>query len=211
MENNKTVKGFKGFDKNMKCRDFQFEPGKEYTHDGPVRVCESGFHFCENPLDIFTHYAPADCKFYEVEASGEMDGEKEDSKISCSRLKIGEEVNLPTIIQAGVKFVFDRAKWSKEPAASATGYSGAASATGASGAASATGSRGAASATGINSVACGLGYDCRAKGVLGVWLVLAERTDEWVIKSIESTKVDGNKIKADTWYKLVDGKFTEEK
>ncbi len=223
------IKGFKGFDKDMKCKGFQYEVGKEYKCD-KAKACETGFHFCENPIDVFSYYAPNDSVFAEVEGSGKTDKHVDDSKIACTHIKIGSKIIISAIIEAAIKFTFSRAKWSngntvnkksgaasatgERGAASATGWSGAASATGERGAASATGEIGAASATGEQSIACGLGYRCMARGALGCWLVLAERESyikSFTIKSVKTAKVDGKKIKADTWYTMTDGKFVEVK
>lgn len=98
-------------------------------------------------------------------------------------------------------------------AASATGYQGAASATGDQGTASATGYQGAASATGKDSIALAAGYRCKAKGAIGCWIVLAERGrwsgDTYPIKEVKAFEVDGEKVKADTWYMLVNGQLKE--
>lgn len=87
---NKTIKGYKGFDKDLKCRGFQYEVGKEYVTDSAI-ACTTGFHCCENPFDVFGYYAPCDDngsmnRFCEVEASGDIDTSKED-KISCTHLR----------------------------------------------------------------------------------------------------------------------------
>jgi len=218
----KSIKGFKGFGADWKCNGYQFAPNTEHKHTGPVEACSSGFHFCEHPLDVFAYYPPAGNKFAEVEGSGELDKHSGDSKLSCSTLKIGAEISLSAYIQGAVKFVFDRAKWSKEPSASATGERGAASATGTWGAASATGTwgaasatgeRGAASATGGESCAIAIGIDGKAKGVIGAFLTVAEwkNTDKWHRVAVKSVRVDGKKIKAETWYSLKGGKFVEVK
>ena len=221
----KKIIAYKGFDKDLKCRDFQYEIGKEYIHKGKVEPCQSGFHACEYPLDVFQYYNPAGSRFAEVEASGEIIPQED--KICCEKIKIKTELTLGALIQAAVKFTFDRVKCTKENhvekekeaasatgncgAASATGNWGAASATGNCGAASATGYRGAASATGKESIACGLGFRCKAKGAKGCWLVIAERDDYGRILLVRTVKVDGKDIKADTWYTLQDGQFVEAK
>ena len=115
------VKGVKGFDKEMKCRGFQFESGKEYTHTGPVEACSSGFHYCENPMDVWGYYPPNESKYAEVEGSGALSKHDGDSKVACSTLKIGAEVSLSAMIQGAVKFVFEKTKVSKDTIA-CTGY-----------------------------------------------------------------------------------------
>ena len=94
------IKGYKGFDKDMTCRGFQYESGKDYTYDGDIECCRSGFHFCENPLEVLSYYPPATSRFCEVEGSGNSDGENDDSKISVSNLHIGLEIGLSGLIQA---------------------------------------------------------------------------------------------------------------
>ena len=263
---NKTIKGYKGFDKDLKCRGFQYEVGKEYSTDKAV-ACETGFHCCENPFDVWAHYAPcgdygaqnahyAPCgdygaqnRFCEVEADGDMDKSNED-KICCTHLKVKAEIGLQGLIKAGVKFILNRVKWDENKqtntgdcsavtntgdrsAATNTGYCSAATNTGDwsaatntgdCSAATNTGDRSAATNTGDRSAACVKGKESiaivtgknsKAKGALGCWLVLTER-GEWddkgyPIKEVKAFKVDGKEIKADTWYKLIDGKPVEVK
>ena len=212
---------FKGFDKNLKCRDFQYEVGKEYIHDGNIKVCESGFHACENPMDVFEYYPPNKARYCEVTGDGKESSDKDGKKTSFEKIKINAEIGLGGIIKAGIKFCFDRVKWTKEntatgncSGASATGdYSGA-SATGNCSGASATGYKSGASA-GKGSVAMAVGLQTRAKGEVGSWLVLTEckktKDGEINIKNVKVAKVDGIKIKADTWYTLERGKFIEAK
>ena len=237
----KTIKGYKGFDKDFKCRGFQFEEGKTYETD-KAEICKSGFHFCESPLDVFGYYGPTE-RFAEVKGSGEFSKEKNgDTKVVCKSIHIEAEITLHSLLSSGVKFILDKVDWksSKESntgfssaatntgdrsAATNTGYSSAATNTGYSSAATNTGDRSAATNTGNRSaatntgdrsaatvegqesIACGLGYDNQARGALGCWLVLAERDDNYKIKSVKTIKVDGKKIKADTFYKLQKGKF----
>ena len=178
---------YKGFNKNFQCRGFQYEVGKTYTHKGEIEPCESGFHACEYPLSVFSYYAPANSRFAEVEASGKI--VPNDDKIACEKLKIKAELSLDSLIKAAIKFTFDRAKWSKGRTA--------------------TGNYGAASATGKDSIACGLGYQCKAKGAKGCWLVLAERGDDGKILTVKTVCVDGKKIKENVFYGLEEGKFKE--
>src|SRR6056297_272052 len=122
------VHGFKGFDKNLQCRGFQFEEGKTFKHDGPVIPCESGFHFCENPIDIFSYYPPADSVFHSVSGTGEVYKHDHDSKVACSEIKIGAAVSFKTITDAAFEFVFSRCKTRKRN--HVTRYRTASSATG---------------------------------------------------------------------------------
>ena len=230
---------FKGFDKNLKCRDFQYEVGKEYVHDGNIKVCESGFHACENPMDVFEFYPPNKARYCEVTGDGKESSDEAGKKTSFEKIKINAEIGLGGIIKAGIKFCFDRVKWTKEntatgncsgasatgncSGASATGKCSGASATGDYSGASATGNCSGASATGYKSgasagkgsVAMAVGLQTRAKGEVGSWLVLTEckktKDGEINIKNVKVAKVDGIKIKADTWYTLERGKFIEAK
>ena len=150
----KKIIAYKGFNQDMTCRGYQFEVGKTYKHEGEVKACESGFHSCEYPLDVFSYYAPAQSVFCVVEVSGDLSRHGEDLKIASSKLKVKAKIDLAGLVKAAIEYTFSRSKPEGEKAtgnrgaASATGDFGAASATGNYGAASATGDRGAASATG---------------------------------------------------------------
>ena len=100
----KKITGFKGFNKNMTCIDFQYEPEKDYKFQGKPILCENGSHFCENPFDVFGYYAPSDSRYCQVEALGET--VKGDDKNVTSHIKIGVEIGLKGLIEAGVKFIF---------------------------------------------------------------------------------------------------------
>ena len=160
--------GFKGFTKDFTCTGgnapFQYEVGKTYE-EAEASLCHKGFHYCEYPLDCFDYYRPGDGSRYStVEAANPSDERKGDSKRVTKKLTIGGELTFRGIIEAAVKFTFDRATWNdsdkataEREAASATGDYGAASATGGKGAASATGFQGAASATGGKGAASATG------------------------------------------------------
>ena len=105
---NKIIKGVKGFNSDMTCRNFKFEVNNEYKHYGKVEACSSGFHFCENPLDVFGYYNPAESKFCEVEGSGDISTDTDDSKVACSNLKIGAEISLHNLVDLGVKFILSK-------------------------------------------------------------------------------------------------------
>ena len=154
---------YKGMDKDMKCRGFQYEIGKEYETDG-AEVCEKGFHACEYPLDVFNYYPPAGSRFFEVEQSGEISKANDDTKVASSKIKIGAELSIAGLVKAAIEYTKEHCTQEEgghatgcRGAASATGYQGAASATGDWGAASATGDWGAASATGYRGAASATG------------------------------------------------------
>ena len=210
---------YKGMDKDMKCRGFQYEVGKEYETDKAV-ACECGFHACEYPLDVFNYYPPAGSRFFEVEQSGELSKNDGDSKVSSTKIKIGAELNIAGLVEAAVEYTKERCTQGEgeratgtRGAASATGDYGAASATGYQGAASATGYQGAASATGEASIAVASGIEGKAMGALGCAICLVER-GEWdgetyPILSAKAAVVDGKTIKPGVWYTLKGGEFVE--
>ena len=224
---------FKGFNKDMTCRGFQYEAGKSYE-EPTAELCSKGFHACEYPLDCFAYYAPAQSVYREVELDDISDQREGDTKFVAKKIKIGAKIDIAGMIRAAIEYTIERThevsggtSTGDQGAASNTGDQGAASNTGYRGAASNTGYRGAASSEGLNSVAvtigrdssacvsnnssiaCALGKDSFAKGSIGSWLILTER-GEWndccyPIISVVSVKVDGEKIKPDTWYKLLNG------
>ena len=208
----KKIKGYKGFDKDLKCRGYQYEVGKGYEHDGKVSCCNSGFHFCENPMDVLNYYNPADSRYCEVEGSGTIDKDTNDTKVTVSKLHISAEIGLKGLIEAGVKFILDKVNW-KDNKESNTGYQSAATNTGYQSAATNTGYQSAATVEGKDSIAIVTGYDSKAKGALGCWIVLTERVgwngNGYSIKEVKAFLVDGEIIKADTFYKLIDGKAVE--
>jgi hypothetical protein len=151
------VKGYKGFDKDLKCLDMQYEVGKDYeTKEKPIRCGDKGFHMCKFPFDVFGYYAPAGNRFCEVEGGGEVDECSEDSKVAVSRIHIGAEIGLKGIIEAGVKFILDKVDW-KNSKESNTGDRSAATNAGDRSAATNTGSRSAATNTGSRSAATNTG------------------------------------------------------
>ena len=207
------IKGYKGMDKNLRCRGHRYEIGKEYeTEKKPIRCTENGFHFCENPLDVFGYYPPADSRFCEVEGDGEVSSDENDSKVAVSKLHIKCEIGLIGLIGAGVKFIMDKIDF-KDAAATNTGDSSAATNTGYRSAATNTGDRSAAEVSGKESVAMAIGYESKAAGALGCWIVLSEwekRIDGYHIKTMKCAFVDGKKIKAGVFYMLSGGKFVKD-
>ena len=223
MGKEKKIKGYKGFNPDLTCRGFQYEVGKEYEEEN-AKSCNSGFHFCENPFDVFGYYAPCGGngmnRFCEVEGSGEFDTSESD-KIACTKIRIGAEIGLKGIIDAGIKFIMEKVKWEDckesntgdQSAATNTGYQSAATNTGDRSAATNTGNQSAATVKGSDSIAIVTGKDSKAKGSLGCWIVLTER-GEWngntyPIISVKAFKVDGESIKEDTFYTLVNGEAIE--
>ena len=206
------MKMYKGFDKDLKCRDFQYEIGKTYE-EPTAKLYEKGFHACEYPLDVFSYYAPSNMSRYcEVDLDEVSDKKSnEDSKRCGKKIAVKAEIGISGLVKAAVEYTMEKAI--PEKSEHATGEQGAASATGEQGAASATGLRGAASATGDESVAAALGIESKAKGAFGCWLVLAEwAKDEnynWHRKDVQCFKVDGETVKPDTWYTLKDGRPVE--
>ena len=146
------IKSYKGFNKNMTCRGFQYEEGKEYEEE-IVEVCDHGFHACEYPLDCLNYYYPNESVYHEVEQSGEIQKHNDDTKVASTKIKIGAEISIAGLVKAAIEYTVKRVKKDAESdekhgASSATGYKGASSATGDYGASSATGDYGASSATG---------------------------------------------------------------
>ena len=105
------VIAYKGFDKNLQCRGFQYEVGADYTHDGKVKACSAGFHACENPFDVWGYYGPFDSRFAVVELSGDLSRESNgDSKIAAGKIKVRAELKMPEFIATAVKWVIDQCK-----------------------------------------------------------------------------------------------------
>lgn len=96
------IKSYKGFDKNLKCRDFQYEIGKEYEMDGEIKVCSRGFHACESPFEVFDHYPMIESRFCEVEQDGNISKEDRGTKICSSKIKIKAELKLADMIYLGI-------------------------------------------------------------------------------------------------------------
>ena len=140
------IKAYKAFDKDLSCRGFKYEVGKEYKETGDIKACEKGFHACPYPLDVFSYYTPAGSRFCEVEQSGKID-DSESDKVCSSKIRIGAELDIRGLVKAAVSYVKERCtnECNAKPGKPATaGYRGAATA-GDSGAATA-GDSGAATA-----------------------------------------------------------------
>nr|DAZ27640.1 MAG TPA: hypothetical protein [Caudoviricetes sp.] len=200
------MKACKGFDKNLRCRGFQYEVGGEYTEE-TAELCNRGPHACENPLDTLRYYRPGDSRYCEVEIEDNGQRSCYDSKVCGKHIKIGAEIGLKGVINAGVRFVFDKCESATE--GNASGWSGNAAASGWSGTASVTGWHGKASAIGKQCVAVAWGQDSLARGSVGNWLVVSERDDDGNIIDAKIVRVDGEDVKENTWYTLQNGEISE--
>lgn len=199
------MNAYKGFDKDLKCRGFQYESGKEYEEE-KAKLCERGAHACENPLDTFRYYRPGESRYCEVELEDNGDRSGIDTKVCGKRIRIGAEIGVKGVIQAGVRFVFDKCESATENHAS--GDLGNAAASGERGTAVATGEQGSSSANGEQCLAVAWGKDSRAKGKLGTWLVVTEY-DSGMILNAKLVQVDGLTVKEETWYTLKNGEMVE--
>lgn len=180
-----------------------------------VNLCNRGLHACEAPLDVFSYYAPGEgSRYCEVEMDGVSDERGDDSKRVAKKLTVGAEIGIPGLVKAHVEYVKAHTTMEHTDQKAATAGNRGAATAGHCGAATA-GDSGAATAKGSVSVGkngCGLvrGNDVKIKGGLGAVLVICEENaDNWDIKEWKAFVVDGEDIKADTWYKLVDGKPVE--
>ena len=257
------MKAYKGFNKDMTCRDFQYEEGKTYEEQ-EAKLCKSGFHACENPVMCFGHYAPGISVYHAVELEDVAPDRDNDTKCVGKKITIGAKLGIPKICQLTFEYVKAHctnehnakpgepvtagdsgaatagnygaatagnygAATAGDRGAATAGYRGAATA-GDSGAATAgdrgaatagnygaatAGDRGAAtsrgsSASGKNGLSVARGNTVKVKGGLGAILVIVEENEfDYSIKEWKAVVVDGEKIKADTWYQLLNGELTE--
>ena len=225
-EENKEIIAYKGFDKNWKCRGYQYEIGKTYEHEGKVEACKSGFHSCEYPLDVFSYYAPSESKFALVKASGEISKGNDDSKIASTKITIEAELNIPKLAQKAVDFIMGKINWANKQtntgyqsvatntgnrsAATNTGYQSVATNTGYQSAATNTGYQSVAEVSGEHSIAASLGEKSKARAGVNGAIVCVYRNDDGELIHIRASKVGENGIKPDTWYTLDEnGDFVE--
>nr|DAI66491.1 MAG TPA: hypothetical protein [Caudoviricetes sp.] len=202
------IPGYKGFDENMQCRGFQYQEGNTYHEDGNIEACQSGFHFCKYPLDVFNYYSPAKNNFCNVEGFGKVSNDTSDTKVAVSDLKVKAEIGISGLVKAAIEYTRKRCTNkcnAKEGEPATAGYSGAATAgsygaatagyrgaatAGNSGAATA-GDRGAATAgsygaatsrgkscTGENGLSVARGNNVRVRGGMGAILVIAEENED---------------------------------
>ena len=117
------MKAYKGFDKDLKCRGFQYEIGKEYTEED-AEICRKGFHACENPMDVFGYYAPADSRYCEVDLDAN-EQTSDDSKRVGSQIKVSAEIGLMGLVKVGVEYIKSRIDWTNSTSANTGDYSAA--------------------------------------------------------------------------------------
>ncbi|EDG4246613.1 hypothetical protein GCR99_09370 [Salmonella enterica] len=222
----KEIVTFKGFNKDLKCRDFQFAIGETFHHDGKVEACGSGFHACECPFDVFSYYPPAESRYAETISFGITDSEEGgDTKIASSSITIKDELTLPQFIQRGIEWIWSKIDKSLEQqimcgnrsaatntgnrsAATNTGSCSAATNTGSCSAATNTGNRSAAEVSGSQSVAAAFGIEGKARASEGGAIVLCYRDEDGELIHIRASKVGENGIMPNTWYQLnEDGEF----
>ncbi|MCV9716870.1 hypothetical protein OIL51_12940 [Salmonella enterica subsp. enterica serovar Senftenberg] len=155
----KEIVTFKGFNKDLKCRGFQFAIGETFHHDGKVEACGSGFHACECPFDVFSYYPPAESRYAETISFGITDSEEGgDTKIASSSITIKDELTLPQFIQRGIEWIWSKIDKSLEQQIMCGSWS----------AATNTGNRSAATNTGNRSAAANTGYQSAATNT-GDW------------------------------------------
>ena len=247
------IKSYKGFDKNLKCRDFQYEIGKEYEMDGEIKVCSRGFHACESPFEVFDHYPMIDSRFCEVEQDGNISKEDRGTKICSSKIKIKAELKLADMINLGVEWLKEitspkkmktsikdnssgngaqigssgnGAKIGSSGNGAQIGSSGNGAQIGSSGYGAKIGSSGNGAkigssgygakidSTGEDCVIMCAGINSVAKASKGSWITLSEwsysdKKQRYIPVCVKTEFVDGEKIKADTYYKLDGGVFKE--
>ncbi|EKS2758149.1 hypothetical protein QBK36_001301 [Salmonella enterica] len=197
----KEIVTFKGFNKDLKCRDFQFAIGETFHHDGKVEACGSGFHACECPFDVFSYYPPAESRYAETISFGVTDHEEGgDTKIASASITIKAELTLPQFIQRGIEWIWSKIDKSLEQQIM-TGYQSAATNTG---------DQSAAEVFGSQSVAASFGIEGKARASEGGAIVLCYRDKNGELIHIRASKVGENGVMPDTWYQLdKDGEFVE--
>ena len=250
----KVITSYKAFDKNMQCRNFQYEVGKEYKMDGEIKCCNRGFHACKSPMEVWDYYDMLNSRYAEVEQSGKIDEEENSTKVCSSHIKIKAELKLADIINIGVEWLKDitssskfktdgalndngdrnkqigssdySAKIGSSGYSAKIGSSGYSAQIGSSGDYAKIGSSGDSAkigssgdyaqigSTGEDSVIMCAGSSSRAKAKVGSWITLAEwkwsdEKNHDVPVCVKTEYVDGENIKADTWYQLRNGKFVE--
>ena len=220
------IKSYKGFDKNLRCRGFQYKIGGIYEMDGKIKMCNRGFHACESPFDVFDYYTMIDSRFCEVEQDGNISKEDRRTKICSSKIKIKTELKLADMINLGIEWLKEitlpeKIKTSIKDNSSGNyaqiGSSGDGAKIGSSGNNAQIGSSGnnaKIDSTGKDCVIMCAGINSVAKASKGSWITLSEWSysegkQRYIPICVKTEFVDGEKIKADTYYSLKGGVFVE--
>ena len=201
------MKGYKAFKKGMVCRDKQYEENTVFEEE-TANLCEAGMHFCENPMDVLRYYplVDDDCnitEFAEVESLGEL--KKDETKCCTNKLRIGKKLSLGDWIKSVVSFVIDKTKKDDSTQLASSGNCAQLASSG---------DYTWLASSGDCAVVAGIGVDNIVKAKTGSFIVLAEykynsETNRTEPVDVKVVNVDGEKIKADTWYKLENGEFVE--
>ena len=227
------MKGFKGFDKGLVCRGKQYKENTVFEEEA-AEICKSGMHFCENPFDVLDYYDLVNTdgsfnEFAEVEALDKC--LTDDNKKYCTKkLKIGAKLSFSGFVNACIEFIFEKTKieeMDEEDSAkigssgnyAQIGSSGDSAQIGSSGDSAQIGSSGYSAkitSEGEDSVICCAGHNSIVRAKKGSWITLSEwersfEKDRWIPKCVKTKFVDGEIIKADTFYRLENGKFVEVK
>ena len=190
---------YKGTEKDMKCHGgFRYELGKKYEDNGAIRCGGSGFHSCKTPLDVFRYFAPNKSRYFVCEAGGIVDEDNEDSKIASSELTLTAEIGIPGLVKAHIDYVKSHTTTEHtDPKQATAGSYGAAT------------SRGSVT-VGVNGTGLVRGNGVMIRGGLGAILVIAEEEENsYDLAHWKAVVVDGETVKADTWYKLMNGELVE--
>ena len=227
------IRGFKAFDKGLVCRDFQYKENEAYVHNGEVQACKNGFHFCENPFNVFNFYRHSESEFAEVEGWGDIDNSEED-KVAVSHLKVKNKISLQSFIKIGIKFTHKKVQFFRDRASvfikentnnnpvNIGGYNSINS--GGDNSVNSGGDN-SVNSGGKNSICTGkhnsivnlngsnsfgiAGDGSKIKGKKGCAICLVAHDENYQIIGVKSAIIDGEILKEDTYYKLENGEFVE--
>jgi hypothetical protein len=199
-------KGFKAFNKGLKCQNLQYEENTDYEIKEEPILCERGFHYCENPLDTLNYYDLCDSEFAEIEDSGKT--KSDSTKSVTNKIKIKAKLDLSGFIKASFDFLWKNCDYSK---LAASGDSSQLAASGDYSKLAASGDSSKLAASGKNCICAAIGPNSIVKGIIGTWITLAEYNDEGKVICVKSARIDGKKLNADTYYRIENKKFTKVK
>ena len=218
------MKGYKAFDKGLICKGKQYKENETFEEERAV-PCHIGMHFCKNPFDVLNFYDLVDengefLDFARVEAPDDAEVKTDDNiKYCTTKLKIGAKFSFAGFVKTCVDFVIEKIQSEKPDSGDSAqiGSSGNYAKIGSSGDSAKIGSSGDSAqigSTGYDSIICCAGDDSCVSAKKGSWITLAEwkysyEKDRYVPKCVKTEYVDGERIKEDTMYKLIDGEFTE--